>query len=431
MSKKILIFHTRGGSQIRNMAKDFLYSFRKYSDNKVVYFNLFTNKIPFYLKKINFDMVIFEPSVTSCWKKQQYFHRIKIFAGFLSDSKAIKVALFQDEYINTEMSVQFLNALEIEYAYSVAPKEEWANIYKGLRKHCIIFPMLTGYIEKKPAEYYMKKLNKKRNIDIGYRAAWNKPSIALGKFGYDKIKIAKIFTKRLKDSKYHTDIKVGLQFLLKGDNWTDFLSSCRFILGVESGGSVLDRDGSIHEAVNAAINEDNNISVEKLYKSYVENADGQFELRAISPRHFEAIEEGACQILYEGEYNGILKPGVHYIELKKDHSNLEDVIAQIDDEEQRKKIVEQAFHDIIESDKYTYENFIHDFYNTLFKGIEKDIGTIHLLESIYIWFAAIHEYKIKFYISVLTKLKKWNVLHWMNENRLTRYLLKGYYARRL
>ena len=30
MSKKIYIFHKRGGSQIRNMAKDYLYSFRKY-----------------------------------------------------------------------------------------------------------------------------------------------------------------------------------------------------------------------------------------------------------------------------------------------------------------------------------------------------------------------------------------------------------------
>ena len=176
----------------------------------------------------------------------------------------------------------------------------------------------------KNVQYFQCLLAISKKSQKNIRAVWNKSSIVLGKFGYDKIKIAKTFIKNLKDDKRHClDIKVGSPYILNGNEWTDFLASCRFVLGVESGGSVLDHDGSIGKAVNAAINADGDISVEELYKRYVEKEDGSYNLRAISPRHFEAIEEGTCQILYEGDYNGILEPNVHFIELKKDtHMNI-------------------------------------------------------------------------------------------------------------
>lgn len=432
MYRTVLVLYSNNEYPERNMARNLLYSFRKYSDNKVIYFNCFTNKIPCYVKRISFDIVIFHQSITFCGNQEQYLHRIESFTHFLSGSKAIRVALFQDEYINTDFSVQFLNQLEIDYAYSVAPQTEWGKIYHGLRKECTILPMLTGYIEKKPAEYYELRMCGKRPVDIGYRAVWNKSSIVLGKFGYDKIKIAKTFIKNLKDDKRHClDIKVGSPYILNGNEWTDFLASCRFVLGVESGGSVLDHDGSIGKAVNAAINADGDISVEELYKRYVEKEDGSYNLRAISPRHFEAIEEGTCQILYEGDYNGILEPNVHFIELKKDHSNLKEVIAQLDNEEQRIKIVNRAFHDIVESEKYTYEHFVHGFYDTVCKGKEKKTDTFHFGNILYSWLASAHEYKIKLYIYTIMALKKRNILNVMKKNKATVLLLKWYYAKRL
>ena len=40
--------------------------------------------------------------------------------------------------------------------------------------------------------------------------------------------------------------------------------------------------------------------------------------KCISSRHFDAIGTGTCQILLEGRYNDILKPGEHYIALSHD-----------------------------------------------------------------------------------------------------------------
>ena len=48
--------------------------------------------------------------------------------------------------------------------------------------------------------------------------------------------------------------------------------------------------------------------------------------RTISPRHFEAAAVRVCQILFEGRYSEAMEPMVHYIPLKKDFSNLDEVL---------------------------------------------------------------------------------------------------------
>ena len=54
--------------------------------------------------------------------------------------------------------------------------------------------------------------------------------------------------------------------------------------------------------------------------------DGRLQLFAISPRHLEACATRTCQVLVEGEYSGVLRPGEHYIPVRKDLSNLDDVL---------------------------------------------------------------------------------------------------------
>jgi hypothetical protein len=60
----------------------------------------------------------------------------------------------------------------------------------------------------------------------------------------------------------------------------------------------------------------------------------------------------------EGYYNGALVPGRHYIELKRDFSNLESVLGQMADEKLRTKIVENAYCEVVASGKYHYERFV-------------------------------------------------------------------------
>jgi hypothetical protein len=65
-------------------------------------------------------------------------------------------------------------------------------------------------------------------------------------------------------------------------------------------------------------------------------------------------------VLVEGEYNGILRPGEHYIELRRDFSNLDEVLDLIEDDTQRESLTEAAYRDVVASGAYTYQRFVRD-----------------------------------------------------------------------
>jgi hypothetical protein len=74
---------------------------------------------------------------------------------------------------------------------------------------------------------------------------------------------------------------------------------------------------------------------------------------------------GTCQILLEGQYNGVLEPWRHYIPLKNDYSNLEEVMDLVKDVECMQRIADVAYTEIIESGTWSYRNFVD--------SIERDV----------------------------------------------------------
>jgi hypothetical protein len=52
-----------------------------------------------------------------------------------------------------------------------------------------------------------------------------------------------------------------------------------------------------------------------------------------------------------------MMPGVHYIEVKKDYSNIKSVIAQLHDVKHCAQIAENAYRDLVQTGKYTYRMF--------------------------------------------------------------------------
>lgn len=64
--------------------------------------------------------------------------------------------------------------------------------------------------------------------------------------------------------------------------------------------------------------------------------------KAISSRHFDAIGTHTCQILLEGRYNDILRPGEHYLSLDQDFGNLTEVMEELADPGRRRAITNAA-----------------------------------------------------------------------------------------
>ncbi len=86
--------------------------------------------------------------------------------------------------------------------------------------------------------------------------------------------------------------------------------------------------------------------------------DGNLNLEAIGPRHIEAAATQTCQVLVEGDYNGLFKAGVHYIAVSPDLSNLSSVLSTLGDEVRRQMIAKRAFEDLILPRRITYRNFV-------------------------------------------------------------------------
>jgi hypothetical protein len=66
-------------------------------------------------------------------------------------------------------------------------------------------------------------------------------------------------------------------------------------------------------------------------------------------------------ILFEGEYSKILTPDVHFIPLKKDFSNIENVFDKIRDRAFIREMAERSYEDILRSGAYSYQAFISSF----------------------------------------------------------------------
>jgi hypothetical protein len=62
----------------------------------------------------------------------------------------------------------------------------------------------------------------------------------------------------------------------------------------------------------------------RTWKSMPSTEGGMVGAKCITSRHFDAIGSHTCLVMYQGYFNGILDTS-HYIELARDHSNLDDV----------------------------------------------------------------------------------------------------------
>lgn len=275
-------------------------------------------------------------------------YRLRKYAG-------IKAVFIQDEYRWVNRTLDALYYLKVNVLFTCVPESEIEKVYPaqklpGLSK----FNVLTGYVSKDLTTHESPAYDA-RTIDVGYRA--RKISAAYGALGREKWLIADRFQVTGKRYGLNCDISYKEDARLYGQAWTAFIQSCKSVLGVESGASVFDAAGEILPAVEAHEKREPEAPFELLRDRYFPNLDGAVRMNQISPRCFEAAALRTLMILYEGEYSGILSPGRHYVALRKDHSNEEEVIAALRDKATWERITENAYTEIALNPAFGFESF--------------------------------------------------------------------------
>lgn len=137
--------------------------------------------------------------------------------------------------------------------------------------------------------------------------------------------------------------------------WATFLNRCRGTIGAESGTYYLnDRGRLLTAAREYNLLQHPEASFEEVFEKFYRGQPREVSGKSISSRHFEPIGTKTCQVLLEGDYNGVLVPDEHYISVRKDRSNVEEAVRRFKDESYRQAVVERAYEHVMANHTYAH-----------------------------------------------------------------------------
>ena len=330
---------------------DHIQAFRKYSVNE--YFILSNlGDLPDWLDLSRFDAVIFHYSLIACY--DNYISpagrkRIREFSGY-------KAAFVQDDYRWINDTVNAFSFMGIHALFPLAGPDIIDAVYSpqrlpNVRKETV----LAGYVPQELLDLPVKPY-RERMIDVGYRArklpAW------MGSHTIQKWQIAARFLKDAPRYGLNVDLSYREEDRIYGDHWTAFVSNCKATLGTESGASICDFTGDIQRNVEAHLIKYPDTDFDTLRELYFKDEDCKFMMNVISPRCFEAAALKTLMILYEGRYSGVLVPWRHYVPLKRDHSNMDEIVHILQSPDAAQKIIDQAYDEVAKNENYSYSAMV-------------------------------------------------------------------------
>jgi hypothetical protein len=264
--------------------------------------------------------------------------------------KGPKCMIIQDEYDHVEKTRTFIKDYGIDLVFSCVPETHTSYVYGDCVKSTRFVRVLTGYAN---AGNFIRvetpTIN--RSVFCGYRG--RKISLRYGELALFKTSVALDFGRFLADHRCTVDFSCADEDRFYGDSWLQFLKSCRFTFGTPSGSNVFDF-GTIDSDFKSLNTTNDEFSV---YQQLIVPLEPLDFMGQISPRIFEAIECRSALVLLEGQYSQILEPGIHFLELKKDLSNVLDLLEMMNSDETATRLSEVAFTEIIASGRYSWSKF--------------------------------------------------------------------------
>jgi hypothetical protein len=308
--------------------------------------------VPRLLRRLRFDAIVLHTTLL-CYRWSTDFARVRNTLGWLASCDCLKIAMPQDEYDHAEVLDDWLADLRVSvictnFAGNVRPL-----LYPRTHSQARFVQCLTGYIDERVAAARSKRWRPiaERPLDIVYRASqlpyW------FGSHGQLKHEIAGAVAERAAALGLRCDISTRDDAVITGNQWYAFLGSGKAVIGCESGSSVLDRRGAMQARIRGILARHPDFAFAQVKRLLPAGWD-DYRFFALGPRHLEAVVTRTCQVLIEGEYDGVLRPVRHYLPLRRDLANLDEVLHMVRDHALLEATATRAYQDIYESGKYTY-----------------------------------------------------------------------------
>lgn len=281
----------------------------------------------------------------------------------IAEFKGPKILFVQDEYDLTHNIWRSVQQLGINHVFTCVPADHRHLVYPPEHFRNVSFiQTLTGYIPNDVDAGVEPPRMADRPKLLGYRG--RALPYFYGDLGQEKLAIAKSMREACEARGLPSDIEWDEGSRIYGAEWPKFLMSCKATLGTESGANLFDFDGGLRRAVSQALAENPEATYEQVKLALAWKDEARI-MNQISPRLFEAIAFKTALVLFEGSYSGILRPWEHYIPLRKDFLNLDDVFQVLLDNDALDVIVANAYKDVIGSGQYTYAKFVRGYDSVL------------------------------------------------------------------
>lgn len=326
--RRVLMLYDHNETHVKTIAH-YLESFYRHSEFEYSYVSSYA---PCKFDLNYFDAVVLHYSVRVCHTG----HLSKSFSRALRNHHGLKAIYVQDEYEHTNFTHQAILDLGIDIVFTCVPEGSVAKVYPPEKFPNVRFvSILTGYVPLELDQIVVQKPIAERPILIGYRGRRIGPWY--GDLGQEKLVIGQRMKEICDARGLATDIAWEEKDRIYG-SWFDFLGNSKATLGTESGANIFDWDGKLAIEIQREQYRNPNITYPEIREKFLQGREGEVIMNQISPKIFESIATRTAMILFEGHYSGIVEPHKHYLPLKKDFSNVDEVLEKLNDKD-RKSVV--------------------------------------------------------------------------------------------
>jgi len=347
--KNVLFCYSRLPS-FTNAVRDYVQAFGDYSSHCIHYYDMDSGPFEFDLK--TFDCLIFNYCFWArCLSVSKDIHKQ------IADFSGLKIAILQDEYEYFLWHEQTLIALKMDTIITCVPKAHWKDVFRDdAFKRVKFINALTGYVPDSLLHLPTPKPLANREWTLGYRG--RPVPFVYGRLTQEKLLIGRQMKNICANRGVPANIEVTEESRIYGEAWPKFIGNCRAVLGTESGSNVFDFDRSVKPAIENFLKEHPDADFESVHTRFLRGHDDVIHMNQISPRIFEAIAMKTALVLFEGNYSGVVRPWDHFIPLKKDFTNVNEVFAALADLPRLAAMMQRAYEEVISSGRYHFRTFI-------------------------------------------------------------------------
>jgi hypothetical protein len=264
-------------------------------------------------------------------------------ARWLRRRRGKLVVFIGNEYDLLDEKIGFIGAVGAEFICSQLPTPAARYLYR----ECGASRILSMPHALNP-KVYQPGVGSGRQVDIGFIGDVYWPFVG------DRERTDLIEAFEREGERWGLRCEIRKQRVARTE-WATFLNQCSGTIGAESGTYYLnDRGRLLAAAREYNLLQHPEASFEEVFEKFYRGQPREVSGKSISSRHFEPIGTKTCQILLEGEYNGVLVPDEHYISVRKDRSGIEEAVRRFKDEGYRQAVVERAYQHVMANHTYAH-----------------------------------------------------------------------------